>query len=261
MKQKNGNHLLKAAAAILLCAVLLCAAAMIFHKTHHAVVLEYHCVGDEPFSAEEHLFVRPSELEDQITALQDAGYRFVFADEADPLCFRKTVCLTFDDGYKDNLTELLPVLERTGAKATVFVAADLIGFNDYFLSREDLQTLAASPCIRIGSHGVTHRDLLELSEEETESELRESKRILEEITGKEVTAFSYPGGHYSWQQAQLAGEIYRNCFTAAGGNFYLGLRNHRNLLPRIAVRRGESGEALLERIEAAQPGRDVYSGY
>ena len=260
MKQKTRTHLLKVTAAILFC-ILLCAAATIFHKTHHAVVLEYHCVGDEPFSGEEYLFVRPSELEDQIGALKDAGYRFVFASEIDPFCFRKTVCLTFDDGYRDNLTELLPILEQYGAKATVFPAVDLIGFNENFLTRDDLQLLADSPCVEIGSHGMTHRDLLLLSGEELQKELEESKRTLEELTGRPVTAFSYPGGHYTWEQAKLAGEFYRNCFTAAGGNFYIGLRNHRSLLPRIPVRRGESGAELLERMEAAQPGRDVYSGY
>ena len=232
-----------------------------FHKTHHAAVLEYHCVEEEPFSAAEELFVRPADLEDQIRVLQEAGYRFVFASEAKPLCFRKTVCLTFDDGYKDNLTLLLPILERMDAKATVFVCTDLLGFNENFLTREELQQLAESPCIEIGSHGCSHRDLLGLSMEETELELRESKAKLEELTGKEVSVFSYPGGHYSWEQAQLAGSIYRSCFTAAGGTYYLGLRNHKNVLPRIPVRRGETGTDVLKKLEEARPGWDVYSGY
>ena len=261
MIQRPLSHFLKPAAAILICILLLCAAATLFHKTHHAVVLEYHCVGDEPFSGEEYLFVRPSELEDQIAALKEAGYRFVFASDVSPRCFQKTVCLTFDDGYRDNLTELLPILERQDAKATVFAVTDLLGFNEYFLTPEELQILSASPCIEIASHGVTHRDFLGLSPEETKAELERSRELLEEITGKPVTSFSYPGGHYSWEQAQAAGALYRNCFTAAGGCYYVSLRNHRNLIPRIPVQRGESGAQLLEQIRTAQPGKDVYSGF
>ncbi len=261
MKTPVLPRILKTAAALCICLVLACAFGISRHRTHHAVVLEYHCVEEVPFSGAEELFVRPEDLEDQILALQKEGYRFVFARDVNPVCFQKTVCLTFDDGYKDNLTELLPVLERTGAKATVFVPTDLLGFNEYFLTEEELKTLADSPLIEIGSHGVSHRDILELSDEELLGELQNSKALLEELTGQSITVYSYPEGHYTWEQAKMAGEIYRNCFTAAGRNFYLGLRNHRNVLPRIPVYRGESGRDLIEKLRSAEPGRDVYSGY
>ena len=37
----------------------------------------------------------------------------------------RTVCVTFDDGYRDNLDFALPVLEEVGIPATVFVAPEL----------------------------------------------------------------------------------------------------------------------------------------
>lgn len=47
---------------------------------------------------------------------------------------RRTCCVTFDDGYADNLTVALPVLERYSIAATVFVATDFLDggrmFND-----------------------------------------------------------------------------------------------------------------------------------
>ena len=47
---------------------------------------------------------------------------------------RRACCITFDDGYADNLTVALPILQRYGLTATVFVATDYVGggcmFND-----------------------------------------------------------------------------------------------------------------------------------
>jgi peptidoglycan/xylan/chitin deacetylase (PgdA/CDA1 family) len=43
---------------------------------------------------------------------------------------RPTACVTFDDGYRNNLTEAYPVLERLGVPATVYLSTGLIGTGD-----------------------------------------------------------------------------------------------------------------------------------
>ncbi len=58
----------------------------------------------------------------------------------------------------------------------------------------ELQTLAASPWVTIGAHGVSHTPLALLAEEEQRQEIFTSKHRLESLTGREVNVFSYPFG-------------------------------------------------------------------
>ena len=48
--------------------------------------------------------------------------------------------------------------------------------------------------MEIGSHGVTHTKLTELSDKELINELVSSKHFLEDIIGREVHTISYPHG-------------------------------------------------------------------
>lgn len=51
---------------------------------------------------------------------------------------RRSCCITFDDGYADNLTTATPILEKLGLPATVFVASEYLDgglmFNDAVLA-------------------------------------------------------------------------------------------------------------------------------
>src|SRR5882672_4671152 len=53
----------------------------------------------------------------------------------------RAVAITFDDGFRDNLTVALPLLEKFGLPMTLFVAAGFIGRNEY-LSKEELREIA-----------------------------------------------------------------------------------------------------------------------
>lgn len=61
------------------------------------------------------------------------------------------------------------------------------------LTSDQIREMAAGG-MEFGSHGVSHRMLAKLSDEEIDFELRESKKILEELTGTDVVSVSYPTG-------------------------------------------------------------------
>ena len=106
---------------------------------------------------------------------------------------RRLVAITFDDGYRDNLTVALPLLERFELPITLFVTAGFLG-RDGYLSREDLREISRHPLVTIGSHGLWHRDFNRLTLEEAKFELTESRRLLSGMIGKRVDLLAWPYG-------------------------------------------------------------------
>ena len=49
----------------------------------------------------------------------------------------------------------------------------------------------------IGSHSVSHMDMLSLNQEDVSKELKDSKNIIEDKIGKKIKYFSFPYGRYS----------------------------------------------------------------
>ncbi len=161
--------------------------------------IEYVPVRDDP----QRLFIAPSRLRSLIEYLKARGYTFATFGELARGLHRpeaaRTACLTFDDGYQNNLYELVPILQSTGAVATVFVISGWLGevHRDVprrpMLSRKEVEILHAEG-VDIGCHTVTHRDLTTLARDELRDELEVSKKVLEETVSAPVDVAAYPYG-------------------------------------------------------------------
>jgi hypothetical protein len=101
--------------------------------------------------------------------------------------------ITFDDGHISNYEHAFPLLERFKLKATFFVLAGEIGDARNQISWSQARELAAAGH-SVQSHGWSHRMLTRCGPEEMELELKGSKRKIEDRLGREVVAFSAPGG-------------------------------------------------------------------
>jgi peptidoglycan/xylan/chitin deacetylase (PgdA/CDA1 family) len=70
------------------------------------------------------------------------------------------------------------------------------------LSLAEISGLAG--CVDFESHTCFHPSLVTCSDAECEAELRDSKRDLEKLLGRECRHFSYPNGDYSEREVRLA---------------------------------------------------------
>lgn len=118
---------------------------------------------------------------------------------------KKAVVVTFDDGYEDNYVNAYPMLKQLQIPATIFLIAGYIGtdkilphdigdnpLNNRLLSWKEVREMTQDG-VEFGSHTLSHMNLTR-RDLDINSEILESKRIIEKELDKEVWAISYPYG-------------------------------------------------------------------
>lgn len=192
-------------------------------------VLTYHAITEEEAPGDWDQMTTPKALFDaQMRWLRDEGFRVMSGEDAlEILAGRlawpggRLVVLTFDDGFRGYLTQAWPLLESLGFPSMLFIATDLIGRGPERLAWEDLERLASSGLVTVGSHAVSHRRLRGLPPDALRQELRESKRQLEERLRVPVRLFAYPYGSYNAFDdvvvSAVSAEGYAGAFTTIAG--------------------------------------------
>ncbi|GAA2784197.1 polysaccharide deacetylase family protein [Kitasatospora paracochleata] len=168
-------------------------------------VLMYHSV--DVYEQDPNLLtVMPHRFAEQMNWLAESGLRGVGVEELLDAQARgkaaSLVGLTFDDGYADFATQVMPVLAEHGFGATVYLLAGRLGgYNawDAGAPRKDLLTAEqvrelADAGVEIGSHGLMHVRLTGLPAADLAAESATSREILEGLTGRPVRGFCYPYG-------------------------------------------------------------------
>lgn len=208
-------------------------------------VLMYHAVSDDLWGIGE-LFVSPSELEKQLSYLQENGYDPIFFSDLPNLSdYDKPVLLTFDDGYENNYTELLPLLEKYDTKATVFVITGLLETENY-LTVEQVKALSDSDVVDIQSHTVHHNELPTLSREDQEYQLTQSQLELARITGKIPYVLCYPTGKRNDTTVELTQSYYSFGVDMNGGLWTTADNYYR--VPRIYISREDTLSSFAAKL-------------
>ena len=173
--------------------------------TKGASILMYHSVAKN----KAFFTVSPEDFEKQMEYLSQSGLKIIPLSLLLDMFFRKEdlstfVCVTFDDGYLDNLENALPVLRKYNIKTTIFIAPKLLGSKfttsdgvtlDIF-SQEDFKKYDGFTNFEFLPHSFSHKELTRLSMEEIREELSESIGYLNNIC-ESRKILAYPRGKYS----------------------------------------------------------------
>lgn len=117
---------------------------------------------------------------------------------------------SWDDGYADDL-RIAKLLERFGMRGTFFVCP-VVQHGQTMLLKEQIQQLGQRH--EIGSHTLTHPKLSKITPELARTEIRDSKKWIEDVTGKPCTMFCYPYGDHNAETAAIVqSEGYRGART------------------------------------------------
>lgn len=180
------------------------------HKHYVVPILMYHSVNPQA-KPQKRMEISPETFQRQMGFLKRHHYNVVTLKTiADLIRDRKkippkTLAITFDDGYKDNYTYAFPILKKYNFPATIFIIINEVGRpEDDRLSWDEIKVMQGSGIITFGSHTLSHAYLPEISsDQELKFEIFDSKRMLEEQLGREVSIFSYPGGRFNTKIKQF----------------------------------------------------------
>jgi peptidoglycan/xylan/chitin deacetylase (PgdA/CDA1 family) len=137
---------------------------------------------------------------------------------------QKPVIITFDDGYEDIYTHVLPTMREFGMKGVLFIIGDRkiktsawdtpLGIPPLQLLNDRQIVELHSSGFEIGSHSLSHPQLPIISHESAWEEISQSRMRLEILVNAPVKTFAYPYG--------LTNESIKKMVSDAGYDFGCG---------------------------------------
>ncbi len=233
-------------------------------------ILMYHGIGIDIDGHRDPYYrtvTSPAAFREQMGVLKSGGFealtlsgalRLHHAVDA-PVRPRRPVVITFDDGLADVRSVAWPILREHGFAATVFLSTGHLGRNfitgQPCLQPGEVRELSAQG-IEFGSHTVSHPQLANLPIEAVGREIGDSRRRIEDLTGLEVSTFSYP---YRFPEEQprfvrALGDVLRHNGYRAGVTTAIGVATRRHdplFLPRVPVNDCDDATFLRAKLAGA----------
>ena len=178
-------------------------------------VLMYHKIPDAPLATKHQIYVTKENFEkhlayfkqQKLTPITFADYLKYASGELSLRTFPpRPIILTFDDGYTDNYTNLLPLMQQYGYRGVLYLLGDAeTRYNQWDADfdpdepRSEIMDLAQKRAFvaagwEIGAHTMSHPRLTTLPLPEAAAEIQRSKTALEAALQTEIVSFAYPYG-------------------------------------------------------------------
>ena len=181
-------------------------------------VLMYHKIPDAPLATNHQIFVTKDNFakhlayfkKRKLTPITFADYLKYASGELPLRDFpARPIILTFDDGYLDNYTNLLPLMQQYGYRGVLYLLGDFEVCYNYWdvdidpteprseiMNAEQKHAFVAAGW-EIGAHTMRHPRLSTLPLPEAAAEISRSKAALEIALQTEIVSFAYPFGDLS----------------------------------------------------------------
>jgi peptidoglycan/xylan/chitin deacetylase (PgdA/CDA1 family) len=234
-------------------------------------ILVYHQISEAPPKGAPFrgLYVSPGAFARQMALLKLLGYQGLAMNALLPHLkgerSGKVVGITFDDGYLNNLTHALPVLQRHGFSSTCYAVSNLLGRTNVWdqgigIAQVPLMDAAqlrqwVAGGQEVGSHTQNHVRLLQSDAATARAEMVQDKAALEATLATPVRHFCYPYGEYAPEHVVMAREAgFETVTTTRRGRSTVG----GNLLelPRVPVVRSTSLPVFWLKIATAYEDRE-----
>jgi peptidoglycan/xylan/chitin deacetylase (PgdA/CDA1 family) len=218
----------------------------------------YHVIAAPPASAPyPGLYVQPGEFAEQMHALKNAGWHAVTLDQAQAYWQRgaslgagKPIVLSFDNGYRSQYTQALPVLRQLGWVGDENLQLSGLPPSQGGLSEEQVKGLIAAGW-ELDTQGYNHADLITLGAAELHYQVAVTRRVLQQRYGVAVNWFCYPSGHYNAAViAAVKAAGFTGSTTVVPG--WASPEEDRFRLHRLRVLGGTSPQALLALIAGSR---------
>lgn len=165
-------------------------------------ILMYHVIAPAPAAAPyPGLYVTPHDFAAQVAALVHAGFHAVTLDEV-RAAWRGTaglpsrpIVLTFDNGYRSQYTEALPILRRVGWVADENLQLTGLPPREGGLTVRQIRALVKAGW-ELDTQGYDHADLTVLDAAQLRFQVAVTRARLRRLYGVAVSWFCYPSGRY-----------------------------------------------------------------
>jgi peptidoglycan/xylan/chitin deacetylase (PgdA/CDA1 family) len=233
-------------------------------------VLMYHKIPDAPIATKHQIFVTKENFAKHLAyfkshAISPITFRDYqdFASGRRPLAEfpRRPIVLTFDDGYLDNYTNLLPLMQQYSYRGVLYLLGDFaVRHNQWDLAtdptepRAEIMSAAQKQAFvaagwEIGAHTQTHAHLPALPPAAAAAEIADSKAALEQSLGTEIISFAYPYGDLNAATKALVAEA-GFLFAVATDTGGMHLEDDRMQIFRINMFPHETAGSLFKKTSS-----------
>jgi peptidoglycan/xylan/chitin deacetylase (PgdA/CDA1 family) len=224
------------------------------------LTLNYHIINR---AVSDKIAISEEAFEQQLTYLHEQGYHALSLAQAIAEIDSKqtapprSLLLTFDDGYADNMLVALPVLQAYDMRATLFVITGYIGqsnrwnhracYDAQHMTWDDLRHWHESGG-DIGGHSHLHYCMTRLGYDEQQETVRLNKRLLEKEIGVTPRAFAYPYGRFNQAVVDVIRQHYELAFATDEGHW--NARCYRYAINRLTISPTWTIEEFARQIQA-----------